>query len=110
MESTLGEAILQFLKEHPEKYNPKDVEKLFTKAPTTEAVLKFNLTDHESRRDFEACVKAIDFKLALWEIRHNVFRNVERQLEMKDADVFDAFQQEIGRVFEEHNISPEDLD
>jgi hypothetical protein len=72
------------------------------------AELKFNLEDPDDRMEFERCTKATDLALVLWEVYHNSWRDIERQIEAgtikEPQDAIDAYVLAIQEQMDNHNI------
>lgn len=79
-----------------------------------EATLKFDLNDFDDRIAHNRCVKALDMALALWEIRNNLRKNCEIELEnidkeMDKYEILNLLFDKINDVFEENGIITDDL-
>ncbi len=78
------------------------------------AILKFNISDIDERRDFLRAIKSQDMAMAIWDILQ-LRKTIERRFENADNtnnDVFggiDAMSQGISDILEEHDISIDKL-
>lgn len=66
------------------------------------AILKFNLEDIDTERDFKLAVHSKDMGLFIWELRHNIIRKMSKE----DLDIEDA----INLIMEELNSLPFNID
>ena len=78
------------------------------------ALLKYDITDSDEAMAFMRCVKSTEMAMCLWEIKYNIKKKLQYQLDGKDApdtsyDALDDFFEKINEIFEEHNINMDEL-
>jgi len=71
-----------------------------------DAILKFNLEDHEDRQTHLRCVKATDMALSIFEIQFNLKKKLIRVLDAEEAT--DAEYATLEKVFSHINRELED--
>jgi hypothetical protein len=77
------------------------------------AILEFDLNDPDDIRSHMRCVKSQDMALVLWEVQYNLKKRCENILEHKEEmDRFEALElifEELMELYNQHNISVDDL-
>lgn len=72
------------------------------------SILKFNLSDPDERMEFDRAMKATDIALVLWELIHNVPRQIENDIEtdklLERYEVLEAYQRKVRELCEEHGV------
>ena len=72
-----------------------------------EAIIKFDLNDHDDVRSHLRCIKALDMACVLWELR-NIRKELEwmeEQGELSSETVMDK----ILEHFDNHNVNADEL-
>lgn len=78
------------------------------------AKLIFDLSDPDDAMEFRRVSKSIDMAMAIWEVTYNLRKQIERELESKDADdssydLLHEIFEKIHAVFNDHSINIDDL-
>ena len=78
------------------------------------AKLEFDLDDIDDRMEHMRCVKATDMAIVLFEITHNLKRQLEHRFESQPQprDEFDGIEEtfsEIYKLMDEHGINLDEL-
>ena len=77
-----------------------------------EAILKYDLNDTDDAMAHMRAIKSLDMALALWELLNNSKRTLERAMQEKEMDKYEALDMVYERIYElmdEHNIKLDDL-
>jgi hypothetical protein len=72
-----------------------------------EAIIKFDLNEHDDVRNHLRCIKALDMACALWEIR-----NMRKELEWMEEQGELSSEEVMTKIlehFDNHNINIEEL-
>jgi hypothetical protein len=72
-----------------------------------EAIIKFDLNEHDDVRNHLRCIKALDMACALWEIR-----NMRKELEWMEEQgelSSESMMSKILEHFDNHNINIDEL-
>jgi len=73
------------------------------------ATLEFDLDNVDDKMAHQRCVKSLDMALVLWEIKHNLERNIyDKEDECYNNGVSDCIQK-IVSLMDEHGIHIDDL-
>jgi hypothetical protein len=78
------------------------------------AKLTFDLSDPDDIVEFRRVNKSLEMAMAIWDITYNLRKQIERELESKDApeshyDLLHEIFQKIHANFEDHQIHIDDL-
>lgn len=77
-----------------------------------EAILKFDLNEHDDRKAHLRAVKSLDMALALWDITHNTKKSLGWAIEAENIDKYDALEmmfEKIHEILNDHNIDTDEL-
>ena len=82
-----------------------------------EAILKFNLNDHEDNASHMRCVKSNDMAFVLFDLLHNTRDKIEHIIEMAEdrnqsldaQDGVELLYQEIYGLLEKYNVDVDEL-
>jgi hypothetical protein len=82
-----------------------------------EAILKYDLNDHDDKMAHLRAVKSLDMALALWQILYNTRKEMLYSIEAKEMkgeeisayDAIDLYRAHLGEIAEEYGINIDEL-